>query len=84
MNGKAVVAKFTPSRNATNDDDIASSYFTVEAAEGKPVEIRIRPLNKDASYVDINCDEDLTILLSSGYQQVSTNRAQVVRRLDRL
>ncbi len=33
-------------------------------------------LNKNASYVDINCDDDLTILLSSGYEAVSTNRAQ--------
>ena len=38
----------------------------------------VTALNKDASYVDINCDEDLKILLSSGYQPVSTNRAQVV------
>lgn len=38
----------------------------------------VNSLNKNASYVDINCDEDLTILLSSGYQPVSTNRAQVV------
>src|SRR5947207_748849 len=38
----------------------------------------VTALNKDASYVDINCDEDLTILLSSGYQPVSTNRAQTV------
>jgi hypothetical protein len=35
-------------------------------------------LNKDASYVDINCDEDMTVLLSSGYETVSTNRAQTV------
>ena len=35
-------------------------------------------LNKDASYVDINCDEDMTILLSSGFEPVSTNRAQSV------
>jgi hypothetical protein len=38
----------------------------------------VAALNKDASYVDINCDEDLAILLSSGFQPVSTNRAQVV------
>ena len=38
----------------------------------------VTALNKDASYVDINCDEDLAILLSSGYKPVSTNRAQVV------
>jgi hypothetical protein len=32
-------------------------------------------LDKNASYVDINSNDDLTILLSSGYQPVSTNRA---------
>ena len=35
-------------------------------------------LNKDASYVDIACDGDLTVLLSSGFDAVSTNRAQSV------
>ncbi|MEO7718613.1 MAG: hypothetical protein ABIY70_20640 [Capsulimonas sp.] len=38
----------------------------------------VSAMNKDASYVDINCDEDLTILLSSGFEAVSTNRAQSV------
>jgi hypothetical protein len=38
----------------------------------------VTALNKDASYVDINCDGDLAILLSSGYAAVSTNRAQTV------
>lgn len=38
----------------------------------------VSAMNKDASYVDINCDEDLTILLSSGFEPVSTNRAQSV------
>jgi hypothetical protein len=38
----------------------------------------VTALNKNASYVDINCDEDMTILLSSGYEAVSTNRAQSV------
>ena len=38
----------------------------------------VAALNKDASYVDINCDEDMTILLSSGFEAVSTNRAQSV------
>ena len=36
----------------------------------------IDALNKDASFVDIQCDGDITILLSSGYEPVSTNRAQ--------
>lgn len=35
-------------------------------------------LDKNASYVDINCEDDLSILLSSGYQAVSTNRTQTV------
>ncbi len=38
----------------------------------------ISALNKDASYVDINCDEDLSVLLASGYEAVSTNRTQTV------
>jgi hypothetical protein len=33
-------------------------------------------LDKNASYVDINCNGELAILLSSGYEAVSTNRAQ--------
>ena len=41
-------------------------------------EALITALNKDASYVDIACNGDLTILLSSGFRQVSTNRAQNV------
>lgn len=35
-------------------------------------------LDKNASYVDINCEDDMTILLSSGYEAVSTNRAQAL------
>lgn len=35
-------------------------------------------LDKNGSYVDINCDEDVTILMSSGYEPISTNRAQTV------
>lgn len=38
----------------------------------------IDSLNKNASYVDINCNDDMTILLSSGYEAVSTNRTQTV------
>jgi hypothetical protein len=38
----------------------------------------VTALNKNASYVDIHSDEDLTVLLSSGYETVSTNRAQTV------
>lgn len=38
----------------------------------------ITALDKNASYVDINCNDDLSVLLSSGYQAVSTNRAQTI------
>lgn len=38
----------------------------------------VSALDKNASYVDIACDEDATILRSSGYEPVSTNRAQTV------
>jgi hypothetical protein len=38
----------------------------------------ILTLNRNASYVDMECKNDLTILLSSGYEAVSTNRAQAV------
>lgn len=40
--------------------------------------VLIDALNKDASYVDINCNDDSATLLSSGYEAVSTNRAQRV------
>ena len=38
----------------------------------------VSSLDKNASYVDINCEENLTILLSSGYEAVSTNRSRQV------
>ena len=33
-------------------------------------------LRQDAGYVQINCNNDMAILLSSGFQAMSTNRAQ--------
>ena len=38
----------------------------------------ITALNKDASYVDIACNGDLTVLLSSGFKEVNPNRAQSI------
>ena len=38
----------------------------------------ITALNKEASYVDINCNENLVTLRSSGFEPVSTNRARQV------
>jgi len=40
--------------------------------------VMVSSLDRNASYVDINCQEDLTILLSSGYEAVSTNRSRQV------
>ena len=38
----------------------------------------ITALSKDASYVDIHCDEDVTVLISAGFEPVSTNRTSAV------
>ena len=38
----------------------------------------LKALNKDASYVDIMCYDDMGILLSSGFEPVSDNRVQIV------
>jgi hypothetical protein len=38
----------------------------------------IAALDKDASYVDMECNGYLVILLSAGYLSVNTNRAQNV------
>lgn len=59
----------------------------VKAATGGPLDTSAKnsarvgltaALDKNAGYVDITCDGDLTVLLSSGYQAVSTNRSQAV------
>jgi hypothetical protein len=65
----------------TFDDAIiaaAAGGVLLTAQKDAALAALVTALNKDASYVDINCDEDLAILLSSGFQPVSTNRAQVV------
>ena len=65
----------------TFDDAIiaASERGTLATAQKEAARAAlISALNKNASYVDINCDEDLTILLSSGYGAVNTNRTQTV------
>jgi hypothetical protein len=61
----AIIAAATGGTLATAEKDAARAAV-------------IAALNKNASYVDIHADEDLTILLSSGYEAVSTNRVQAV------
>jgi hypothetical protein len=65
----------------TFDDAIiaAASGGTLATAEKDAARAAlVAALNKNASYVDINADEDLTILLSSGYEAVNTNRTSAV------
>ncbi len=38
----------------------------------------LKALNKDASYVDLMCNDDMGILLSSGFDAVSDNRVRAV------
>jgi hypothetical protein len=46
------------------------------AAKNNAYDALVTALRKDANYVEINCNNDLATLLSSGYQAASTNRAQ--------
>lgn len=47
-----------------------------KALRDNEVASTITTLRKNASYVDIHCNDDRAILLSSGFAEVSTNRAQ--------
>jgi hypothetical protein len=58
--------------NASRAGSLATSIKDAARA------VIVSSLDKNASYVDINCQEDLTILLSSGYEAVSTNRSRQV------
>ena len=51
VDGKTVVAKVTPSHEATSDYDLGSSYFKFNAEAAKDVEVRIRPLDARAGSV---------------------------------
>lgn len=67
-------------KKAFDDAIIAASEGGILATAQKDAAraALVSALNKNASYVDINCDEDLTVLLSSGYEAVNTNRTQTV------
>ena len=47
-------------------------------AKNEAREALVIALRKDAHYVEITADNDLSTILSSGYQTASTNRAQSV------
>jgi hypothetical protein len=58
--------------NAARGGSLATSIKDAARA------VMVSSLDKNASYVDINCQEDNAILLSSGYEAVSTNRSRQV------
>ena len=64
----------TTLRNAITAADAGGPQQT--AAKNKAYDAVVRALRKDANYVEIQADNDLEILLSSGFDVVSTNRAQ--------
>ncbi len=51
VDGRVVNPKFSPSHTAANDEDIASTYLTLNAAAGKDIEIRFRPLDPNGSCI---------------------------------
>ena len=73
-------AALTPLKTAFDNAIVAAAVGgPLDTATKNAARVALQAaLDKNASYVDINCDDDLTILLSSGYQQVSTNRVQTV------
>lgn len=76
-----VTAAQLKTRKTTFDDAVQKASQggrMLTAAKNAARRALLADLNKDASYVDIACDDDLTILLSSGFDAVSTNRAQRV------
>lgn len=68
--------KLTTFKDAMTKADGGGKYLTAEkdAARGDVT----TALDKNASYTDMECNNDLTTLLSSGYQPVNTNRARTV------
>ncbi len=71
-----LTVKLTTFKDAMTAADGGGKFLTAEkdAARG----VVLFALDKNASYVDMECNNDPTILLSSGYQPVSTNRARAV------
>lgn len=58
--------------------DAAQGGTAATAAKNNAREALVGALRKDANYVEINASDDLSKLLSSGYESTSTNRAQTV------
>jgi hypothetical protein len=72
------VAQLTTLQTAFEDALAAQSQggSAATAAKNNAREPLVDGLRKDANYVEIQSNNDLAVLLSSGYQSVSTNRAQ--------
>lgn len=71
-----LTVKLTTFKDAITAADGGGKFLTAEKDAAR--EIVLTALDKNASYVDMDCNNDLTILLSSGYQPVSSNRARTV------
>jgi hypothetical protein len=72
------VAQLATLKTALEHARIAQSQGgpTATAAKNNAREALVDALRKDANYVENESDNDLAVLLSSGYQAASTNRAQ--------
>jgi hypothetical protein len=79
-------AQLTTKKKAFDDARVA-------AATGGPAQTALKntakadlvdELNKDASYTDYACNGDLDVLISSGFEPVSTNRTPVVLNAPRI
>ncbi len=64
-------------------DDFTAKIATAQsggppdtAAKNNSRQTLLGLLRQEASYVQINCNNDMAVLLSSGFQAMSTNRAQ--------
>jgi hypothetical protein len=77
-NPKVPVAELTPLKQALEDALAAQNQggSSATAAKDNARDALIVALRKDANYVENECNNDLAILLSSGYQAASTNRTQ--------
>ncbi len=73
-----LVADMTTQQTTLNNAILTAQTGGPEdkALRDNVVQDTITMLRKNASYVDIHCNGDMAILLSSGFQPVSTNRAQ--------
>ncbi|MGN6371098.1 MAG: pectate lyase family protein [Phycisphaerae bacterium] len=59
IDGRVVNPRFSPTHNRESDYDIASTYFTVDATAGKPVEVTFKPTAPGGSCIINGFELDL-------------------------